>query len=262
MHSQPTSRDQRRTTVNRPTITLLLWTAIAGVARGQTHETARFEQQENMIRVTADAPRPVEAALVAVRDRFGLPICVEDPILAFADDLRDASIENAGLRKGTLVPRGHPLEISFPTPGGPAEKNADAILAALLNSVNEQLPVKYRVDREPDRFTFVPTQRRDALGKLVNVRPLLDLDVSIANGTRSIAETAQLVSGELSKKTGMTISCCQSFVAGIPWGMGEIAFGTPGMPAREVLKLLIQKAGGRRLWVSRCDLRFCFIDLY
>jgi hypothetical protein len=96
----------------------------------------------------------------------------------------------------------------------------------------------------------------------VNVRPLLDLDVSVAYGTRSIAETAQLLSGELSKKTGMTISCCQSFVAGIPWGMGEITFGTPGMPAREVLKLLIQKAGGRRLWISRCDLGFCFIDRY
>ncbi|MGH9627064.1 MAG: hypothetical protein ACRD7E_01685 [Bryobacteraceae bacterium] len=242
-----------------PAVMLLMCIA-APLCWAQPQEAARIEQQGDIVQVTVDSPRPVEAAAKAVGNWFGISICVEDPILSYSEDLKDASLETSGLRKGTFVPRGGSLEFQLSMPRG--SSSPDAVMTAMMMSVNTQLQVKYRLDREADRFVLVPVRIRNRIGRLVDVRPLLDFEVSIPYGARSIAETAALMAGDLSKQTGLTISCCQSLVAGIPWGMDTITFGTPRMPAREVLKLLIREAGGRRLWVSRCDLEFCFIDLY
>ncbi|MEQ1883357.1 MAG: hypothetical protein ABL878_20585, partial [Burkholderiales bacterium] len=69
-------------------------------------------------------------------------------------------------------------------------------------------------------------------------------------------------------QTGLRVSCCQSAVAGIPWGMGEIAFEANNEPARNVLTMLIAAAApgesNRAFWLQRCDplpSTWCFINL-
>lgn len=60
---------------------------------------------------------------------------------------------------------------------------------------------------------------------------------------------------ELSKQTGLRVSCCQSAVAGIPWGLEMISFEAHHEPARSVLKRL-----GLDRWHMRCDMEACHID--
>ncbi len=218
-------------------------------------EVAHVQQVGNSVRVTANAPRPVEMVAMAIRQRFDVPLCVEDAIFEFADDFRDASLTEPRLRKGTLVPSGGRLELVLRV-GSRGETVRELVRAA-----EAQLPVRYRVEAEPARLVLVPVARRDNRGRMAPAIPLLDRKVSIPAGTRPVRESAALMVQQLSAQTGMTISCCESAVAGYPWGMQEAAYGAADRTARDVLRDLIRLAGGRRLWVSRCDSKFCFIDL-
>ena len=79
---------------------------------------------------------------------------------------------------------------------------------------------------------------------------------------------SDLMAKELSRQTGARVHCCQAFVAGIPWGLPEVAFSASAEPARLVLKRLIVAAEDGRLarkhWLLRCDASspaWCFINL-
>lgn len=76
------------------------------------------------------------------------------------------------------------------------------------------------------------------------------------------------MTAELSAQTGLRVSCCQAFVAGIPWGMTRVAFEAHDEPARSVLKRLIasdlQGRATGYYWLQRCDplpSAWCFINL-
>jgi hypothetical protein len=88
------------------------------------------------------------------------------------------------------------------------------------------------------------------------VTPLLDRPVTIPAGFRRINESAALMAADLSRQTGLRVSCCQSVIAGYPWGMKEAMFGASEEPARSVLRQL-----GLSRWHVRCDEDFCFIDM-
>lgn len=48
-----------------------------------------------------------------------------------------------------------------------------------------------------------------------------------------------MMANDLSKQTGLHVSCCQSVVAGIPWRIEKLAFEAHDKPAREVLRALL-----------------------
>jgi hypothetical protein len=233
-----------------------LFLLLAFACLGQDSETGRIERQGDQIRVRADSPRPVEAAATALADGFGIFVSVEDPIWRYSGDLKDASLEIARLRKGVMVPRGGRLEFGFA-----AASEAAAMMQALLEAANAQLPFQYRLDVEGQRFTLMPVRARNSQGEMTGVVPLLDRKVNIPYATRTIAETAQLMAEDLSKQTGLRVNCCEAAIAGLPWGMDQITFGADDKPAREVLRYLLTRQGGRQRWISRCDPQFCFINL-
>ena len=137
------------------------------------------------------------------------------------------------------------------------------------------MPYEYRLDVGGDDYALVPTRTQNSKGNLEEVLPLLDRNVTIPSGTRSIAEHAKLMADELSKQTGLRIGCCQSLVAGVPWGMAKVSFEADHRPAREVLKSLMlmeqqanSQASGTHAdydhWVVRCDgtgAPFCSIEV-
>jgi hypothetical protein len=86
--------------------------------------------------------------------------------------------------------------------------------------------------------------------------PLLDRPVTIPGGVRRINASAALMAGDLSRQAGLRVSCCQSAIAGYPWGMEEVMFAAKNEPARSVLRRL-----GLNHWHVRCDEEFCFIDM-
>ena len=85
--------------------------------------------------------------------------------------------------------------------------------------------------------------------------PLLDRPYDITAGVRHIHENTSLSGRPFSRQTGLRVSCCQSAIAGYPWGMEEVMFAPEQSPA--------QYWG---VWGSitphmRCDDKFCFIDM-
>ncbi len=219
-------------------------------------ETAQIREENGIARISTNTYRPVQAVAAKLAERFRLPLCVEDPIFLYDGDFQDASLENPRMKKGTSVPHKRALHLEVSSTATP-----QAMANALLQAANAQLPVRYRLDAEPDRFVLVPVRVRNAAGKMADVTPLLDRKVSIPQDTREIALSAKLMADSLSAQTGMIVSCCQPFVAGIPWGLQKAPFGAANLPAREVFKQLIRLSGGPALWNTGCDRKFCFINI-
>jgi hypothetical protein len=103
---------------------------------------------------------------------------------------------------------------------------------------------------------------------VIEITPLLDRRITIPPGTRTIAETANLMAEALSAQTGLKVGCCEGAVAGIPWGMAEITLEVQDEPARIVLKRLVTEAAVNQpdgdYWLQRCDplpSTWCFINL-
>jgi len=147
-------------------------------------------------------------------------------------------------------------------------KDMRGLLQGLVDRANEQFPFGYRLDVDVDSFSLVPTHTRDLLGHVVEITPLLDRRITIPFGTRTVAETVNLMTAQLSAQTGLHVSCCQGVVAGIPWGMTRADFEAQDEPARSVLRRLIaSELQGRPnvyYWLQRCDplpSQWCFINL-
>jgi hypothetical protein len=238
----------------RRTILLLVASGLAVTA--QQSELAVIERHGENATLTVDTFRPLDAIATRLEEEFGLVVSAEDPFYMFSGDLMDISVEVPRVRSGTLVPRRRRLEVHFPLNSDGSPRDVRELLKNVIDTVNTQLPFAYRLDVDGAAFFLVPTRTRDAQGRSIDITPLLDRKVTIPAGTRSIAENAQLMAEALSDQTGLRVSCCESFVAGLPWGMQKISFAANNEPARSVLKRL-----GLKHWHMRCDTTFCFIDM-
>lgn len=169
----------------------------------------------------------------------------------------------------------HVIEVRFSTSGNGQPNDVPGLLRQVVDAANREMPYGYRLDVTGDDYALVPTRTRNSNGDLEDVMPLLDRNVTIPLGTRSIAEHANLMADELSRQTGLHIGCCQRLVAGVPWGTAKVTFEADNKPAREVLKGLIlieQPANWQAssqhpnydLWVVSCDgtgAPWCFIEV-
>jgi hypothetical protein len=226
----------------RRTILLLVASGLAVTA--QQSDLAVIERHGQDATLTVDTFRPLDAIATRLEEEFGLVVSAEDPF------------EAPRVRAGTLVPGRRRLEVHFSLKNSEGSQlDARELLKNVINTANAQLPFAYRLDMDGAAFFLVPTRTRDAQGRSIEITPLLDRKVTIPPGTRSIAENAQLMAEALSSQTGLRVSCCESFVAGYPWGMEKISFAAFNEPARSVLKRL-----GLNRWHMRCDTRFCAID--
>jgi hypothetical protein len=170
--------------------------------------------------------------------------------------MMDISVEVPKVRAGALVPARWGFEVQFPVNPDGSPRDTRDLLRSIVTAANAQSHFAYRLDENGDAFSFVPTRTHDAQGRSIAVTPLLDRPVTIPPGVRRIHESASLMAKELSKQTGLRVSCCQSFIAGYPWGMEEVMFAANGEQARAVLRRL-----GLNHWHMRCDGTFCFIDM-
>jgi hypothetical protein len=153
------------------------------------------------------------------------------------------------------VPARWRLEVTFPLNPDGSPQNVRGLLGSIVTEANRQSAFAYRLDETEGAFFFVPTRTHDAQGRSVAITPLLDRPVTIPAGFRRINESAELMAADLSRQTGLNVSCCQGLIAGYPWGMEQIPFGAEHEPARSVLLRL-----GLRRWHVRCDQEFCMID--
>ncbi len=220
--------------------------------------------------LTVDSPRPLDSVAKTLAQRYAIVINSEDAEYLYSGDMKDVTAEvvrtmRPGLR--VFVPKGGHLEVHFPvTPDG-SPQDFRGLLQAVIDAANAQFPFAYRLDVDGDAYAFIPTTTRDAQGRVIVLPALLDRKINIALGTRRINEHAKLMTDALSAQTGFQVSCCQVGVAGVPWGMENVAFEARDEPARSVLMRLIRSVRGRYYYLERCDPvspgrpKWCFINV-
>ena len=205
--------------------------------------------------LTVDGPRPVDSAAITLAEEFGINVSVEDPAYLFRDDVKDARTANPSRR--VLVPRGGQLAVNFPVRADGFPEDVPGLIEILVRQANAKFPFAYRIDSIGNSYAIVPTRMRDAVGNVIETTPLLDRRVNIPLGTRTIAETASVMTAALSAQTGLRVSCCQAVIAGVPWGRSQIAFMAPDESARSVLTRLteaeLQGRPNHYYWLERCD---------
>lgn len=236
--------------------TLTVFVAITPVAVPQTSEVAQIERRGDSAVLSVNTFRPLDAVATKLESQFGFAVSAEDPLFQFHGDMMDISLEVPRVRAGTLVPARWGFEVRFPVNPDGSPQNAHDLLASIVAEANLRSPFAYRLDEIDGASFFVPTRTRDAQGRTIAVTPLLDRLVTIPPGVRRINESASLLAADLSRQTGLQVSCCQSLIAGYPWGMEEVMFAANNEPARSVLRRL-----GLNRWHVRCDDKFCFIDM-
>ena len=210
--------------------------------------------------------RPLVEAVHQLGARHHLRISVEDPPYIYKVDVEDvtAKVARTPPKYPVLVPAKRHFEFAFDSAASPSQ-----IVTALLNAANQQLPFTWRLESERDHFTFIPTHSRDQLGNRIAITPLLDRRVTIPAGTRAMHESASMLSKQLSDQTGMHVSCCQSHVGGVPWGLPVVPFEANNETARSVIKRLVAADPTAQnptyTWTVLCDpvspSAFCFINL-
>lgn len=244
------------------------------------NDCATVEKNGDEITLRAESWDPVLSIGGMLADRYGIKVSVEAPKWDFPGDTEDVAVADPAFSEQHDhihydVMRRHAIEVRFSTSGNGNPADVAGLLRQLADAANRDMPYEYRLDVSGDDYALVPTRTRNSKGDLEDVLPLLDRNVTISSGTRSIAEHAKLMADELSKQTGLHIGCCQSFVAGVPWGMAEVRFEADHKPAREVLRSLIlieQQANSQSSsrhpyydhWAVRCDgtgASFCFIEV-
>jgi hypothetical protein len=236
------------------TLTVLLMISPAAVP--QTSEVAQIERLGDRAALSVNTFRPLDAVADALQSQFGIAVSAEDPLFQFRGDMMDISFEVPRVLPGTLVPARWGFEVRFPLNPDGSPQNTRQLLASIITEANLRSPFAYRLDEAGGAFFFVPTRTRHAQGRSIAITPLLDRLINIPSGIRRINESAALMAADLSRQTGLRVSCCQSFVAGYPWGMEEVTFAAGNEPARSVLQRL-----GLNHWHVRCDEEFCSINM-
>lgn len=236
--------------------TLTVFVAVTPVAVPQTSDVAQIERRGDSAVLSVNTFRPLDAIATKLESQFGFVVSAEDPLFQFRGDMMDISLEVPRVRSGTLVPARWVFEIRFQVNPDGSPQNAHDLLASIVAEANLRSPFAYRLDEVGGAFVFVPTRTRDAQGRSIPITPLLDRLVTIPPGVRRINESASLMAADLSRQTSLRVSCCQSLIAGYPWGMEEVMFAANNEPARSVLRRL-----GLNHWHVRCDEKFCFIDM-
>lgn len=216
----------------------------ASLAAAQSSECAAIRKNGNEITLSAHSWDPVRVLARTLADRFGISLSVEAPKWAFPMDAEDVAIadpEFSATHNNVhyQVMRFHTMNVTFPVGADGQPDDVPGLFQKIRDAANEEMPYAYRLDISGKDYALVPTKTLDSAGKPEDVQPLLVRHVTIPAGTRSIALHAHMMADDLSKQTGLHVACCQSVVAGIPWGMAKLTFEAQDKPAREVLRALI-----------------------
>jgi hypothetical protein len=279
---------------NAPTFKLAVRVLTCGfllcssLAAGQESECASITTSGTEVNLTANYWDPVLAIGQTLSDKYGINLSVESPTWDFPKDAEDVSLADPNYsaqhpKVHYLVMKPHILQVRFNASdvhdrfnGAERINPADVVplLRQLVDVANRAMPYAYRLDTDGDGYSLVPTRTRNSTGTVEDVQPLLDRHVTIPPAKRPIYQHAMLLAEQLSKQTGLHVSCCQTFVSGVAWGGASVFYGAEDKPAREVLETLIrldQESSTIRLprpyfdhWVVRCDgtgSPWCAIDV-
>jgi hypothetical protein len=256
----------------------LLVCSVLGAAQGS--DCSSVNKTDDEVTLRAESRDPVLAIARTLADHYGISVSIESPKWSFPRDTEDVAVADPvfSLQHGNAhyrIMKRHVVQVRFSALGNGLPNDVPGLLRQVADAAKKEMPYAYRLDVSGNDYALVPTRTRNSKGELEDVQPLLDRHVTIPPGTRSIAEHAKLMAAQLGQQTVLHVSCCQSYVAGIPWGLAKVAFEADDKPAHEILKSLIQieeqansEAPNRHPdfdhWTVSCDVTgapWCFIEV-
>ena len=215
--------------------------SVAPATQGQ--EFARVLRNGDQATLSVYGPRPVDLAAKKLVDEFGVAVNVEDPVSMYREDVQEIGVTRSG--EPLLIPKAWPLETRLALRSSGSLRNVGQAVRELAEAASLASPFQYRIDTDGRVHTLIPSRTRDKHGRSVELPPILDRRVTIPPGTRRIFEHANLLMQALQQQTGVRISCCQTAVAGIPWGSTVVSFEARNEVARSALLRLLRREPGR-----------------
>jgi hypothetical protein len=191
-----------------------------------------------------------QAASLLERE-FGWIITYEDPPFQFARDIRDVTVE---VRKDltpasprVLIPNSFPFAFSYVAlPGNTARSPEEALQGLVRAYATSGNSGAFRIISAPPMYHLVPTQFHDVHGALVSYESVLEAQISLPSGRRSLFRVMEEIAAELTKGTGTRV------VAGaMPLNFAiktEVEGGADNVPARMVLRRILSETGRPVSW--------------
>ena len=203
----------------------LFVTSLIGGAQNP-NECASVTENGDVVTIRAKSWDPVFNVGRTLADRYGISVSVEAPKWAFPGDTEDVAVADPAFSEQHDnihydVKKRHAIEVRFSSSGNKHPDDVARLLRQVADAANRVMPYAYRLDASSGDYALVPTRTRNPNGDLEDVLPLLDRNVTIPLGTRSIAEHANLMADELSKRPGLHIGLLSSVSARSSLGDGE-----------------------------------------
>ena len=185
----------------------LLVTSLIGGAQ-DPNDCASVKENGDEVTLRAESWDPVLTIGRTLAARYGINVSVEAPKWAFPGDTEDVAVADPAFSEQHDnihydVMKRHAIEVRFSSSGNKHPDDVARLLRQVADAANRVMPYAYRLDVSSGDYALVPTRTRNPNGDLEDVLPLLDRNVTIPLGTRSIAEHANLMADELSKRTGL-----------------------------------------------------------
>ena len=171
--------------------------------------------------VTVSNGRPVAQAAIRLETVYGWAITYEDLPLVYESDLEDVtskvrkdgkSASEPGIQR-ILTPRVWTFSFAFDPPAQlepgtrAPEGLARGAILDMLKSYSESIGgvEMFTLTDSNGLFHIIPTQRRDASGKLEKIVPLLDTPVVISPGQRTGYEFVEQICRSLASQSGSPV---------------------------------------------------------
>ena len=248
--------------------------AMQGLSSAEDAEFAKVVRNGDTATLRVFGARPVDLAARKLVNDFALAVNVEDPFYMNLQDLEEVKPPRpAGSGNRLLTPKPSALELRLDLNADGSLRDPRKVVKDLVDTANAKLPFQYRVDTDGTIFTLVATRTRDDRGRSVELNPMLDRQVTVPLGTRTILDHVRLLTEALGEQTGFHFDCCDTAAGASGWGTNIISFEAREQMARSVLLQLIRNApaapqqasreSGRYSWKMRCQPResSCLIDV-
>ena len=204
--------------------------------------------------------RPMGQAVLSLIRSYPVTITYEDPRYEYTGDFRDVTGEVGKTRRprgSTIVPKGGALRAAYDVSqdtGEPVDM-ADAIQSLVDANNRARYGGHFELLRSGETFHVVPTEVRDARGRWIAQRSVLDTPITFSSGgERDGFELIEAILHEVSIVSG------QNIVGGRP-NVAMVCFSSLGCtenrrtvdatnePARDVLMRLVSSLNARYTWV-------------
>lgn len=201
----------------------------------------------NVVRISADGPRPLLRALDALQDKYGWVVDYEDPQYPDNPDLTTNDQSVPALRRSNSRHLKENFTVDFnngPDPdSAPDEK---PVLKIIVDAYNQSEGAgQFELRELPGgHFDVVGIGVRNQSGEVSSGQPILDLPITLKTQPRSVDETVALICQKVRQQSKIPVT-----VGAIPArSQKTVAVGGIEVPARTLLLRAIAPMGAHLSW--------------